>query len=106
MLTEARWGCANTVVGASHYLTVGFRVTDLLTTIKLSYCSRNLDEQHALITRTDAKKEFLLKDCDLMSREPPLRFISKKNPHNPRWGDMKLYLRLQVSGNTKLILAS
>uniref|UniRef100_A0A673G458 Xeroderma pigmentosum, complementation group A n=1 Tax=Sinocyclocheilus rhinocerous TaxID=307959 RepID=A0A673G458_9TELE len=25
-----------------------------------------------------------------------LRFILRKNPHNPRWGDMKLYLKTQV----------
>lgn len=48
------------------------------------------------ITRTDAKNTFLLKDHDLDVREPPLKFVVRKNPHNPRWGDMKLYLRLQV----------
>ncbi|CAI4226790.1 unnamed protein product [Auanema sp. JU1783] len=51
---------------------------------------------HQLIPRTEVKKEFLLKDCDLDQRKPILRFYSKKNPHNPRYGDMKLYLRLQV----------
>lgn len=25
-----------------------------------------------------------------------MKFISKKNPHNVRWGEMKLYLKLQV----------
>lgn len=29
-----------------------------------------------------------------------LRFIVKKNPHNSRWGDMKLYLKLQVQKPT------
>lgn len=57
---------------------------------------RESDEKHALITKTDAKKEFLLKDVDFDRREPPLKFIIRKNPHNPRWGDMKLYLRSQV----------
>lgn len=57
-------------------------------------CRNN--ETYSLITKTDAKKEFLLKDCDFDSREPPLRFIVRKNPHNQRWGDMKLYLRSQV----------
>lgn len=52
-------------------------------------------EEHDLITKTDAKEEFLLKDCDLETREPPLKFYRKKNPHNPR-ADMKLFLRLQV----------
>ena len=57
---------------------------------------RDLDDKHKLITRTDAKNEYLLKDVDLDKREPILMFISKPNPHNSRWGDMKLYLRLQV----------
>lgn len=54
------------------------------------------DEKHSLITRSDAKAEYLLKDCDFDKRQPPLKFITKKNPHNVRWGEMKLYLHLQV----------
>jgi len=57
---------------------------------------RDDEGKHQLITRTDAKQEYLLKDCDIDLREPALRFILRKNPHNPRWGDMKLYLLLQV----------
>lgn len=54
------------------------------------------DEKHALVTRTDAKAEYLLKDCDFDKREPALKYITRKNPHNIRWGEMKLYLRLQI----------
>ncbi|XP_067013655.1 DNA repair protein complementing XP-A cells homolog [Anabrus simplex] len=57
---------------------------------------RDPEDKHSLITKTDAKNEYLLKDCDLEKREPPLKFIVRKNPHNARWGDMKLYLHLQV----------
>ncbi|NXL39027.1 XPA protein, partial [Glaucidium brasilianum] len=57
---------------------------------------RDTEDKHRLITRTEAKEEFLLKDCDLDKREPVLRFIVKKNRHNARWGDMKLYLKPQV----------
>ncbi|XP_074934697.1 DNA repair protein complementing XP-A cells isoform X2 [Phalacrocorax aristotelis] len=57
---------------------------------------RDAEDKHKLITRTEAKEQYLLKDCDLDKREPVLRFIVKKNPHNSRWGDMKLYLKLQV----------
>ncbi|XP_062460417.1 DNA repair protein complementing XP-A cells isoform X2 [Pezoporus occidentalis] len=56
---------------------------------------RDTEDKHRLITRTEAKEEYLLKDCDLDKREPVLRFIVKKNPHNSRWGDMKLYLKPQ-----------
>ncbi|XP_066158137.1 DNA repair protein complementing XP-A cells homolog isoform X1 [Euwallacea fornicatus] len=53
-------------------------------------------ETYKLITKTEAKTKYLLQDCDLEKREPPLKFIKRKNPHNTHWGDMKLYLELQV----------
>lgn len=53
-------------------------------------------EKHSLITKTEAKAQYLLQDCDLDKRPPPLKFIMKKNPHNVRWGDMKLYLHIQI----------
>ncbi|KAK6040609.1 DNA repair protein [Cooperia oncophora] len=52
--------------------------------------------EHKLIPRTEAKSFYLLKDCDLDLRKPVLRYWAKKNPHNPRYGDMKLYLKCQV----------
>lgn len=50
---------------------------------------------HELITRTDAKSKYILKDCDLDLRKPPLRYILKKNPYQSR-GDMRLYLKYQI----------
>lgn len=47
--------------------------------------------KHPLITRTESKNKYCLKDCDLDLREPILKFIVRKNPHDDRWGDMKLY---------------
>lgn len=54
-------------------------------------------DNYKLIARTKAKSEYLLKDEDLDVRRPILRLVSVKNPHNPRYGDMKLYLELQAS---------
>lgn len=56
------------------------------------------DGEHELITKTEAKSTFLLKDFDFERTEhgPALKFINRKNPHNPRGGEMKLFLRLQV----------
>lgn len=70
----------------------------LMTNFGYSVCDkcRDPDDKHSLITRSESKIEYLLKDCDLDKREPILRFISRKNPHNERWGEMKLYLHLQV----------
>ncbi|KAK5644704.1 hypothetical protein RI129_006004 [Pyrocoelia pectoralis] len=57
---------------------------------------KDSEEEHRLITKTEAMKEYLLKDHDLDKREPSLKFIKRKNPHNSHWGDMKLYLQLQI----------
>ncbi|KAK3507611.1 hypothetical protein QTP70_030799 [Hemibagrus guttatus] len=75
-----------------------FMESFLSNSFDLSVCDKCRDSElkHKLISRTEAKQLFLLKDCDLDLREPPLRFILKKNSHNPRWGDMKLYLKSQV----------
>lgn len=70
----------------------------LMTNFAHSVCDkcRDSNERHSLITRTEAKNEYLLKDCDLDRREPPLKYIERQNPHNQRWGTMKLYLHLLV----------
>ena len=58
---------------------------------------RDPKDKHTLMTRTDAKTNYILKDCDLDRREPPLRFISKKNPNQKfSRNDMKLYLQIQI----------
>ncbi|XP_031847127.1 DNA repair protein complementing XP-A cells homolog Xpac [Nomia melanderi] len=75
-----------------------FNDSYLLQTFNLRVCDMCRDSQgkHSLITKTEAKQEYLLKDCDFDKREPPLKFITRKNPHNTNWGEMKLYLHLQV----------
>ena len=62
---------------------------------KFNFSSDSKDK-HSLITKTEAKEKYLLKDCDFDKREPPLKYIVRKNPHNVRWGEMKLYLHLQI----------
>ncbi|EDV21010.1 expressed hypothetical protein [Trichoplax adhaerens] len=75
-----------------------FGVSYLYNNFEYKICDncRDTDGEHSLITRTEAKQKYLLKDCDLDMREPILKYISKKNPHNPRWGLMKLYLLCQI----------
>ena len=59
---------------------------------------KNMDRDgpHELITKTDAKKQFLLTDIHFERDGNSLKFLLRKNPHNPRYGDMKLFLRLQI----------
>ncbi|XP_056002612.1 DNA repair protein complementing XP-A cells homolog [Ostrea edulis] len=70
----------------------------LLTTYNVNVCDvcKEDTDKHLLVTKTEAKDRYLLKDSDLEIRDPPLKFIIRKNPRNPRWGDMKLYYEPQV----------
>jgi len=74
----------------------------LYTTFDHSVCDKcrntEKDGDHELITKSDSKNTFLLRDSDFEDGErgKALKFILRKNPHNPRWGDMKLFLRLQI----------
>lgn len=51
---------------------------------------------HKLITKTEAKKEFCLKDADFESRQPALKYILRKAKHSKKFHDMKLYVFDQV----------
>ncbi|KAF2881229.1 hypothetical protein ILUMI_24953 [Ignelater luminosus] len=70
----------------------------LLDTFDYEVCDecKDPEDAHRLITKTEALKEYLLRDYDLDKRDPPLKCIKRKNPHNSRWGEMKLYLQIQV----------
>ncbi|CAO1385609.1 unnamed protein product [Diamesa tonsa] len=77
----------------------------LLKNFNYSVCDKCKDheEKHILITKTDAKNEYLLKDCDFDRREPPLKFICRKNPHGAKYHEMKLYLHLQVKARALVV---
>ncbi|KAF6034577.1 XPA [Bugula neritina] len=73
-----------------------FTLSFLRSKFKVNVCDDCHDrETHRLITRTTAKTRYLLKDSDLDKREPILQFVTKKNPRNNYWGEMKLYLESQ-----------
>ncbi|XP_068912313.1 DNA repair protein complementing XP-A cells homolog [Tenebrio molitor] len=74
-----------------------FAVSWLFDNFLFKCCNSCKDlEEHKLITKTEALNMYLLRDYDLDKREPPLKYITRKNPHNVRWGEMKLYLQLQI----------
>lgn len=76
----------------------GFSNSFLFSNFGESICDqcKEMKGRHSLITRTEAKNEYLLSDVDLDKREPPLRCLLKKNPREYARGYMKLYMRLQV----------
>ncbi|XP_046978533.1 DNA repair protein complementing XP-A cells homolog [Vanessa cardui] len=80
----------------------------LFDTFDYSVCDNCRDDEdaHSLITRTEAKSEYLLKDCDLDSRPPPLRCVRRRNPHRSRFAEMRLYLRAQVEARALQVWGS
>lgn len=59
------------------------------------YSCKDSSNLYEYVTKTQARNEFLLTDEELADSSS-LPSISRKNPHNPRWSDMKLYLRRQL----------
>jgi hypothetical protein len=55
-------------------------------------CIRAFDAKFGLLSKTNAKAEYLLTEADLA----PLKFIEKKNPRKKSYGTMKLYLKAQL----------
>ena len=59
------------------------------------FSCKELNVLYGVITKTQARNEYLLTDEELAD-STLLPSISRKNPHNSRWADMKLYLRRQI----------
>ncbi|GBP25162.1 DNA repair protein complementing XP-A cells homolog [Eumeta japonica] len=80
----------------------------LFDTFDYAICDSCRDDEgaHALMTRTEAKAQYLLQDCDLDIRPPPLRCVLRANPHNPRGARMRLYLRAAVEERALLVWGS
>ncbi|RDW88006.1 DNA repair protein [Coleophoma cylindrospora] len=60
-----------------------------------SSCKEKLPEKYSLLTKTEAKDDYLLTDPELKDPEL-LPHLNKPNPHKSHWHDMMLFLRFQV----------
>ncbi|KAK3491122.1 XPA protein C-terminus-domain-containing protein [Neurospora hispaniola] len=58
-------------------------------------CKERWPEKYSLLTKTEAKEDYLLTDPELKDPEL-LPHLSKPNPHKSHWHDMMLFLRYQV----------
>ncbi|EHL03023.1 putative DNA repair protein RAD14 [Glarea lozoyensis 74030] len=58
-------------------------------------CKEKLPERYSLLTKTEAKDDYLLTDPELKDAEL-LPHLNKPNPHKSHWHDMMLFLRFQV----------
>ncbi len=58
-------------------------------------CKEKFPDKYSLLTKTEAKDDYLLTDPELKDAEL-LPHLSKPNPHKSHWHDMMLFLRYQV----------
>ncbi|KAE8145969.1 XPA protein C-terminus-domain-containing protein [Aspergillus avenaceus] len=58
-------------------------------------CKDKFPEKYSLLTKTEAKEDYLLTDPELRDEEL-LPHLEKPNPHKSTWNNMMLYLRYQV----------
>ncbi|PGH03599.1 DNA repair protein [Helicocarpus griseus UAMH5409] len=58
-------------------------------------CKEKFPEKYSLLTKTEAKEDYLLTDPELRDEEL-LPHLEKPNPHKATWNNMMLYLRYQV----------
>ena len=58
-------------------------------------CKEKLPEKYSLLTKTEAKEDYLLTDPELRDTNL-LPHLEKPNPHKSTWNNMMLYLRFQV----------
>ncbi|KAL6720333.1 hypothetical protein ACLMJK_002254 [Lecanora helva] len=58
-------------------------------------CKDKLPEKYSLLTKTEAKEDYLITDPELKDEEL-LPHLERPNPHKSTWNNMMLYLRYQV----------
>ncbi|KAF2456998.1 XPA protein C-terminus-domain-containing protein [Lineolata rhizophorae] len=60
-----------------------------------SACKEKFQEKYSLLTKTEAKEDYLLTDPELKDDELFPR-LERPNPHKSTWNNMQLYLRYQL----------
>ena len=76
-------------------LEIDFHWADELKTQVCNACKEKYPEKYSLLTKTEAREDYLLTDPELKDTTL-LPHLKKPNPHNARYNDMMLYLRYQV----------
>lgn len=60
-----------------------------------SACKDKFPEKYSLLTKTEAKDDYMLTDAELKDEEL-LPHLEKPNPHKSSWNSMMLFMRCQV----------
>ncbi|TAQ88462.1 hypothetical protein B7494_g3245 [Chlorociboria aeruginascens] len=76
-------------------LEIDWQWEDVFKTCVCNSCKEKFPEKYSLLTKTEAKDDYLLTDPELKDPEL-LPHLNKPNPHKSHWHDMMLFLRYQV----------
>jgi DNA-repair protein complementing XP-A cells len=76
-------------------LEVDWKWLDVFGLAVCSACKDKFPEKYSLLTKTEAKEDYLLTDPELKD-ESLLPHLERPNPHKSTWHNMFLYLRCQV----------
>ena len=76
-------------------LEIDWQWDEVLHTQVCNSCKEKFSDKYSLLTKTEAKEDYLLTDPELRD-ESLLPHLEKPNPHKSTWNNMMLYLRFQV----------
>ncbi|RHZ51312.1 hypothetical protein CDV55_100885 [Aspergillus turcosus] len=76
-------------------LEIDWKWEELLRCSVCHACKEKYPEKYSLLTKTEAKEDYLLTDPELRDEEL-LPHLERPNPHKSTWNNMMLYLRYQV----------
>ncbi|MCJ1284343.1 hypothetical protein MMC26_003674 [Xylographa opegraphella] len=76
-------------------LEVDWKWLDVFGCAVCNACKEKLPDKYSLLTKTEAKEDYMLTDPELKDEEL-LPHLERPNPHKSTWNNMMLYLRYQV----------
>ena len=74
---------------------VDWKWLDIFRIAVCNSCKEKLPDKYNLLTKTEAREDYLLTDPELKDEEL-LPHLERPNPHKASWNNMMLYLRCQV----------
>lgn len=76
-------------------LEIDWKWEDIFGCAVCNACKEKIPEKYSLLTKTEAREDYLLTDPELKDEEL-LPHLERPNPHKSTWNNMMLYLRYQV----------
>ncbi|KAL8954764.1 MAG: hypothetical protein Q9183_006944, partial [Haloplaca sp. 2 TL-2023] len=76
-------------------LEIDWKWEEILSCAVCNTCKEKFPEKYSLLTKTEAREDYLLTDPELKDEEL-LPHLERPNPHKSTWNNMMLFLRYQV----------